>query len=243
MLEVRGVRVRFGGQQALGGVDLDADAGCVTGLIGPNGAGKTTLFNVIAGLQRPQTGRVRLDGHDITTMAPFRRARAGLARTFQRLELFGLLTVRRNIRVAADVHRRYRHDRTIDPDAVADEIVERVGLRDVADARVDELPTGQARLVELGRALATRPKALLLDEPASGQTDEETGAFAALLGELADEGMAVVLVEHDVGLVMRTCRTVAVMDLGHVLAVGPPEAIQHEPSVVAAYLGTPAAPR
>jgi branched-chain amino acid transport system ATP-binding protein len=238
MLEVRGARVQFGGQVALSDVDLDAEAGCVTGLIGPNGAGKTTLFNVIAGLQRA-SGRVHLDGVDISHMPPHRRARAGLARTFQRLELFALLSARRNIRVAADIHRQHGGDRSINPDRLADEIVERVGLSAVADARVDQLPTGQARLVELGRALATRPKVLLLDEPASGQTDQETDAFATLLGELAAEGMAVVLVEHDVHLVMRVCRTVHVLDLGSVLAVGPPEKVQNEPAVVAAYLGAP----
>jgi branched-chain amino acid transport system ATP-binding protein len=234
-LRVRGVRVRFGGNAVLDNVDLDAEAGEVTGLIGPNGAGKTTLFNVIVGLQQ-SSGVVSLDGNDLSHLAPHRRARAGLARTFQRLELFSLLSVRRTIRVAADIHRRTRRDRTIDPDRAADAIIERLGLAEVADTRVDQLPTGQARLVEVGRALATQPKVLLLDEPASGQTDDETNRFAALLRELAAEGMAVVLVEHDVQLVMRVCRQVCVLDLGRVICTGPPAVVQADELVLDAYL-------
>jgi branched-chain amino acid transport system ATP-binding protein len=237
LLEVRGVTVRFGGNVALVGVDLDAAAGRVTGLIGPNGAGKTTLFNVICGLLRPDAGLVRIDGRDVTRKAPYKRAQAGLARTFQRLELFTLLSVRSNIRVAADIERKRRRDRSVDPGRVADEIIERVGLTDVADARVDQLPTGQARLVEVGRALASRPRVLLLDEPASGQDESETELFAALLRELAADGLAVVLVEHDVRLVLRVSDEVCVLDFGQVLAVGPPEEIQRDEAVITAYLG------
>jgi len=237
LLSVRGVTVRFGGNLALHDVDLDAAAGRVTGLIGPNGAGKTTLFNVICGLQRPNAGVVRIDGRDITRLAPYRRARAGLARTFQRFELFTLLSVRANIRLAADIERRRRRDRSTDPDRVTDEILARVGLLGVADARVDELPTGQARLVEVGRALAARPRVLLLDEPASGQDDRETAAFASLLRDLAADGLAVVLVEHDVRLVLQVSDVVCVLDFGEVLAVGSPGEIKRNEAVVAAYLG------
>jgi branched-chain amino acid transport system ATP-binding protein len=236
-LSVQGVTVRFGGNVALSDVDLDAAPGAITGLIGPNGAGKTTLFNVVCGLLRPSQGMVRIGGRDVTGLAPYKRGRAGLARTFQRLELFTLLTVRGNIRVAADIYRGHRRDRSIDPDSVAGEIIERVGLEAVADVRVDQLPTGQARLVELGRALATRPRVLLLDEPASGQDETETDGFGRLLVELAGEGLAVVLVEHDVQLVFRVCSTVHVLDLGRHLAVGTPEEIQRDERVVAAYLG------
>ena len=237
LLEVRSVTVRFGGNVALTNVDLDASPGRVTGLIGPNGAGKTTLFNVICGLQRPDSGRVRIDGRDVTRLLPYKRARAGLARTFQRLELFTLLDVRSNIRVAADIERRHRRDRSIDPAKVADEIIERVGLQAVAQARVDQLPTGQARLVEVGRALASRPRVLLLDEPASGQDESETEAFATLLRDLAADGLAVVLVEHDVRLVLRVSDEVCVLDFGEVLAVGTPAEIQTNEAVIAAYLG------
>ena len=237
-LSVRGVTVRFGGHVALSEVDLDAEAGAITGLIGPNGAGKTTLFNVICGLLKPTQGSVQLGGRDVTRLAPYKRGRFGLARTFQRLELFTLLTVRGNIRVAADIYRGHQRDRSIDPNRVADEIIERVGLESVADVRVDQLPTGQARLVELGRALATRPCVVLLDEPASGQDDNETETFGRLLVDLAGEGLAVVLVEHDVQLVFRVCSLVHVLDFGRQLAVGAPADIQHDERVVAAYLGT-----
>jgi branched-chain amino acid transport system ATP-binding protein len=238
-LAVRDITVRFGGNVALDGVDLDADPGQVTGLIGPNGAGKTTLFNVITGLIPANSGSVRLDGEHLNDLSPTKRARRGLARTFQRLELFSLLSVRENIRVAADIRKGWARDGS-DPAAVTEAIIDRIGLRDVADARVDALPTGQCRLVELGRSLATKPKVLLLDEPASGQDEDETLQFGILLQELAAEGMAVVLVEHDVHLVMRVCHKVHVLDFGRIIAVGDPEQIQTDPAVVAAYLGTPA---
>jgi branched-chain amino acid transport system ATP-binding protein len=231
MLEVDTVTVRFGGHLALRDVSLSAEAGEVTGLIGPNGAGKTTLFNVITGLQKPQRGEVRIDGTPVTRLAPHRRARLGLARTFQRLELFTLLTVRENLTLAAAQRRPGR------PDVDADELLEFIGLADVADVRADELPTGKARLVELGRALATRPRVLLLDEPASGQDDGETEAFRRVLIDVAGRGVAVVLVEHDVQLVMRTCRCVHVLDFGAVLASGTPAEVQADPRVQAAYLG------
>lgn len=237
LLEVNDISVRFGGNLALDGVTVAAEAGCVTGLIGPNGAGKTTLFNVITGLQPPTAGQITLDGTAITKLSPTKRARRGLARTFQRLELFNMLSVRENIRVAADIHRSYSGSKD-DPAAVTDRIIERVGLGAVADARVDALPTGQCRLVELGRSLATRPRVLLLDEPASGQDDTETVAFAALLRELAAEGMAIVLVEHDVALVMDVCARVHVLDFGRVIASGTPAEIQRDDAVLTAYLGT-----
>jgi branched-chain amino acid transport system ATP-binding protein len=238
-LAVRDVTVRFGGNVALDAVDLDADAGCVTGLIGPNGAGKTTLFNVITGLIPADSGSVRLNGDHLNDLSPTKRARRGLARTFQRLELFSLLSVRENIRVAADIRRGWARDHS-DAAAVTEAIIDRIGLRSVADARVDSLPTGQCRRVELGRSLATKPAILLLDEPASGQDEQETLQFGVLLRELAGEGMAVVLVEHDVHLVMRVCDRVHVLDFGRIIAVGTPQEIQSNPAVVAAYLGSPA---
>jgi branched-chain amino acid transport system ATP-binding protein len=238
-LEVRDITVRFGGNVALDLVSLETEPGCVTGLIGPNGAGKTTLFNVITGLLPPSSGRVVLNGRDITGVSPTKRARLGLARTFQRLELFSLLSVRDNIRVAADIRRGYSRDKD-NPAEVVEYIIDRIGLRAIADERVDSLPTGQCRLVELGRSLATKPEVLLLDEPASGQDETETTLFAALLQELAAEGMVVVLVEHDVHLVMNVCRTVHVLDFGQIIAVGTPSEIQQNDAVLAAYLGSSA---
>jgi branched-chain amino acid transport system ATP-binding protein len=230
-LEVRDVSVRFGGRHALEDVSIRAEPGTITGLIGPNGAGKTTLFNVICGLLPPERGRVILSGTDVTRLAPFKRARHGLARTFQRLEPFGLLTVRENVRLAADIARRPN------PDETADELLERLGVSSLADIRADRLPTGQARRVELARALATDPKVLLLDEPASGQDEEETAAFATVLREVAATGVAVVLVEHDVPLVMAVCAQIHVLDLGRLLASGSPAEVQRDAAVLTAYLG------
>jgi branched-chain amino acid transport system ATP-binding protein len=241
VLEVREVTVRFGGNMALDRVNLDAEAGEITGLIGPNGAGKTTLFNVVTGLLRPQRGEVRLDGREISRLACHRRARHGMARTFQRLELFGLLTVRENVELAAAVRR------VGDPAGRATQLLDLVGLSDEAEARADELSTGRARLVELARALATEPRVLLLDEPASGQDEHETEAFADVLHRVAsgeaglDNGaarpVAVVLVEHDVQLVMRTCSMVHVLEFGAILASAPPAEIQQDQAVLDAYLG------
>ena len=231
-LEVSDVSVSFGGRLALDSVDFAADAGSVTGLIGPNGAGKTTLFNVICGLQPAVHGRVRIDGVDVTRLPPFKRARRGLGRTFQRLEPFGLLTVRENVRLAANAAHRPH------PDQVADELLERLGITELSGQRADRLPTGQARVVELARALATAPKVLLLDEPASGQHEHETAAFSAVVREVASEGVAVVLVEHDIQLVMDVCSQVHVLDLGRVLASGTPSEVQRDDTVLAAYLGS-----
>jgi branched-chain amino acid transport system ATP-binding protein len=233
-LEVREVTVRFGGNVALDGVSFTAEPGIVTGLIGPNGAGKTTLFNVITGLLPPSGGQVLLAGESVSRLRPSSRARLGMARTFQRLELFTLLSVRENIRVAVDV----RRTGGTSPAQYVDEVIERVGLTDAADARVGSLSTGRARLVELGRALATRPKVLLLDEPASGQDESETEVFGRLLRELAQEGIAVVLVEHDMHLVMQVCDLIHVLDFGRIIAVGTAAEIQHDEAVLAAYLGT-----
>jgi branched-chain amino acid transport system ATP-binding protein len=237
LLEVRGASVRFGGHVAVRDVDLDVEAGAITGLIGPNGAGKTTLFNVITGLQETVTGRVVLDGDDITNAKAHVRARKGIARTFQRLEVFGSLTARENLLTAAEIRRSWSRDRSVDVREEVERLIDLVGIRPVADERVDSMPTGLARLVELGRALATRPKVLLLDEPASGLDDSESEDFAALLLELVQRGMAILLVEHDVQLVMQVCATINVLDFGAILAQGTPAEIQRNQAVLDAYLG------
>jgi branched-chain amino acid transport system ATP-binding protein len=275
VLEVQEVTVRFGGKAALNNTSITVEPGAVTGLIGPNGAGKTTLFNVVTGLLAPNAGTVLLGGRDITSAAPHRRARMGLARTFQRLELFTSLTVRDNVRVAADIRRRWAaraataakaaahtvagsdgsdgadgSDGSAGVDAVAaatahasgdetDWVLELTGLTALAEREVSEIPTGQARVVELARALMTQPSVLLLDEPAAGQTEAETAAFGDLLRRLAADGMAVCLVEHDMTLVMDVCEKIHVLDYGRTIAAGTPDEIRNDPAVVDAYLGTP----
>ncbi|MEV6221079.1 ABC transporter ATP-binding protein [Nocardia fluminea] len=232
LLEVEEVTVTFGGHRALDRAGLRAEAGRVTGLIGPNGAGKSTLFDVICGLRRPVTGQVTMNGRDVTRLGPARRAGHGLARTFQRLELFGRLSVRDNLLVAAELGRHRRG-----AGALVDELLDRLGLDDVADTTADELPTGTGRLVEVGRAMAARPSVVLLDEPAAGLDHTETERFAALLRSLAADGVAVLLVEHDMGLVMNVCDQLYVLDLGAVISSGPPEVIRRDANVLAAYLG------
>ena len=237
VLEVADVSVRFGGINAVSDVSLAALPGQVTGLIGPNGAGKTTTFNVITGLQEPTHGRVFIDGTEISDLPPYKRARLGLARTFQRLEVFGSLTVYENVLAAAEFHRSWSADQTA-PAKVAAEVIDRVGLARVANARVDALPTGISRLVELGRALATRPRVLLLDEVGSGLNPDETDALGDLMLALVSDGTAILLVEHDVELVMRVCARIYVLDFGRIIASGTPADIQHDPVVQAAYLGS-----
>jgi len=237
LLQVVDVDVRFGGVHAVQEVRLEAEAARVTGLIGPNGAGKTTLFNVITGLQEPTAGRVKFDGRDITDVRPHKRARLGMARTFQRLEVFGSLTARENVLVAAEIRKSWSSDGS-NPRVVTEEILDRVGIREVADDRVDSMPTGMARLVELGRALATNPRLVLLDEPGSGLDQQESDALGRLLIDLADDGLAVLLVEHDVELVMHVCHLVYVLDFGRIIALGTPAQVQADPRVQAAYLGS-----
>lgn len=237
-LDVKDVTVRFGGVTAVDGATISADGGQVTALIGPNGAGKTTLFNVVTGLQRPTGGKVFLDGNDITHTPTHRRARHGIARTFQRLEAFGSLTVEENIRVAADAVRA----KNTKPAQVTSGLIKRIGLERYADARADSVPTGVARLVELARALAIDPKLLLLDEPSSGLSEAETDSFGALLRDLAAQGRAVLIVEHDMGLIMQVSNLIHVLDRGRLIASGTPAEVQADPLVRKAYLGEEEAP-
>ncbi|MEI5673171.1 MULTISPECIES: ABC transporter ATP-binding protein [unclassified Nocardioides] len=239
LLETRGITVRFGGNTAVDDVSLTVAPGCVTGLIGPNGAGKTTLFNTVTGMQRPTSGRVLLDGTDITGRPVAKRAALGIARTFQRLELFLTLSVRDNVRVAGDIvnaGRRFRGG-SIDVEAETDRLLELTGLTPIADREVSDIPTGRARVVEVARALMTKPRLLLLDEPASGQTEHETDEFAEMLAGLAATGLGICLVEHDLPLVMRLCSTIHVLDQGRLIASGTPAEVQASPEVVAAYIG------
>ena len=236
LLEVDDVTVRFGGVTAVNGATFSVNPGTVTGLIGPNGAGKTTLFNVITGLQTPTSGRIRLRGEDITSLGTHARARRGIARTFQRLEAFGSLSVHENVLVAAEIHGRWaRHSG--DAQQSATELVNRVGIQKWAYAQADSVPTGTARLLELARSLAINPALLLLDEPSSGLDEEETDEFAELLRDLVREGRSVLIVEHDMDLVMSVCDYIHVLDFGSIISSGEPADIRNDPRVQDAYLG------
>lgn len=237
LLECHGVSIAFGGVRALSDVDIVAEEGAITGLIGPNGAGKTTMFNCITGLLEPNEGRITLDGQLVSGLAPFKRARLGIARTFQRLELFTSLSVRDNIRVAGEIRNRWRKGGRIDVAAETERVLEQLHISHLADRMVDEIPTGMARRVEMGRALITQPRVLLLDEPASGQDEQETVEFGELLLELATTGTGILLVEHDVALVMRVCSHIQVLDFGRIIATGTPEEIRNSTEVIDAYLG------
>ena len=236
LLEVEDVVVSFGGVTAVDGASFAMETGTVTGLIGPNGAGKTTCFNVITGLQKPTRGQVRFRGRDVTSAPVHRRARQGMARTFQRLEAFGSLTVRDNVRAALDIHRGLR-GLVGRSGTEVDHLLERVGIAEHADERADSVPTGTARLLELARALACEPRLLLLDEPSSGLDESETDDFGALLRELAAEGRGVLMVEHDMDLVMGVCDEIHVLDFGSIIASGSPARVRADRRVQEAYLG------
>ena len=232
-LEAEGVRVRFGVVDALDGVSITVRPREVLGLIGPNGAGKSTLIDALTGFAKPAAGQVLLDGVDITGWSARKRAVAGVGRSFQSLELFDGMTVRENLRTAADKRDwlAYFTD-LVHPGkaplerATASAVVQEFGLEDDLDRRPEELSFGKRRLVALARAVATEPSVLLLDEPAAGLGEHETAELGHLVRRLAEDwGMAVLLVEHDVSLVLGVCDRVSVLDFGRVIAHGDPEAI------------------
>ena len=247
VLEARGVSKRFAGIVALNAIDLDVGAGERVGLIGPNGAGKTTFFNCVLGVLKPERGQVRLDGENIGDLPVHERARRGIGRTFQRIELFAESTVREHLLIA---ERTRRGDGRLwkdllgrgrpRPDELArcDAVLELLHLDDVADEPIERLSLGRGRLVEVGRALMIEPKLLLLDEPSSGLDRDETAVLARTLREVQDEqGFAILLVEHDVELVASFTERVYVLDFGSLIASGPTAEVLASDQVRAAYFG------
>ena len=241
VLAAERISVRFGGLSALDQVSLEVPRGRIVGLIGPNGAGKTTMFNVLTGLQDATTGRVLFEGADVSRWPAHRRGRAGMARTFQRLALFARMTVHDNLVASWESsHRggvlgRGRSERQ----RRVDDVMSLLDLWGLADRMAGELSTGQGRMVELGRALCTDPRLLLLDEPGSGLDAHETATFSEILRTVTsgDDPPAVLLVEHDMALVMDVCAELTVLDFGKVIARGMPGEIRANETVRAAYLG------
>ncbi|GAA0910905.1 branched-chain amino acid ABC transporter ATP-binding protein/permease [Virgisporangium aurantiacum] len=248
VLQVDAVSMHFRGLKALQDVSLTVGAGEIRGIVGPNGSGKTTLFNVVSGLYRPTSGRVLLAGRDVTNARPHVLARLGVARTFQNLRLFRMLTVRDNLLVALDQttilsNWRYalwpvgvwRHDRALR--ARAGELLDRFGLAAFAGSAPGELPYGTQRRVEIARAMARQPRLLLLDEPAAGLNGEEVRQLGEIVRSIRASGVTVVIIEHNMGLVMSLCERVTVLASGRVIADGSPAEVARAPQVVEAYLG------
>lgn len=242
VLEVHDMVKRFGGLVAVDHVTLRAEPGQITSVIGPNGAGKTTLFNCLTGVLGPTAGTVRFGDQDITSMSMHRRARLGIGRTFQRLEVFAGMTVRDNLLVAAESMTSLRATARSSPETAdaVDEVLEQLGLQRAAHTIAGELSTGTLRLVELGRALCIKPRLLLLDEPGSGLDSRESEAFEHILRDIEASGVGILLVEHDVDLVMALSTTIYVVDFGMLIATGTPEEIRESEQVRRAYLGVDA---
>ena len=243
LLEVDNLRVTFGGVAAVDCVSFSVEEQSLVGLIGPNGAGKTTCIEALTGYLPQATGLVRFLGHDLTGVPPHRRAHLGLARTFQSVELFDDLTVRENLRAAANRRTVWQSLRDLvaprwhNDECVIDRALDVVGLADAADALPTELSQGQRKLAGVARALACRPRLLLLDEPAAGLDATETLALGGRLRDVVDDGVSILLVDHDMGLVLGTCDQIVVLDFGRVLSTGTPDRVRNDERVLAAYLG------
>ena len=245
LLDIRGLTVRYGGLAANADIDLHVDEGTLVGLIGPNGAGKTTFIDAITGFTHVSSGAIEFDGIDLTSLAPDRRAHLGLSRTFQSLELFEDLSVRDNLLVAAEKPPwfafaldllRVSKRRSVYEDQV-DKALSALGLTELADRLPSDLSHGQRKLVGVARALAAKPKLLLLDEPAAGLDTAESQRLATHLRSFLSSGTTIFLIDHDMGLVLNVCDYIYVLDFGRIIASGTSTGVRRDPNVIAAYLG------
>jgi len=248
LLETRKLTKKFGGLTAVNQVDLSVEEGKITALIGPNGSGKTTFFNLLTGVFPPNEGEIFFNGENLAERKPSLIARRGISRTFQNIQLFQRLTVLDNIMVAQDLHCRSTiFGVYLKTAAVAREeeevcqkarsLIDLIGLKGLEDQEARNLPYGAQRLLEIARALATRPRLLLLDEPAAGMNVSESGDLMALIKKIRDQGMTILLVEHDMRVVMGISERVAVLNFGEKIAEGTPEEVKKNPDVIQAYLG------
>jgi len=249
LLRVEGLGKKFGGLNAVEDLSFDIRPGAVYSIIGPNGAGKTTVLNLLTGVYRPSAGRVVFDGHDLTGRAPHEYARQGIARTFQNLQVFFNMSALENVMVGRHLHERCGLVSTLlrsrrvarAEDACREEAAELmryVGLQNYLSAAADAMPYGALKRLEIARALATKPKLMLLDEPAAGLNPTEALELDGLIGRLTERGVTVVLVEHNMRLVMGVSDHILVLDYGRKLAEGPAMTIRNDPKVIEAYLGS-----
>ncbi len=244
LLHIHQLGVSYGGLRAVDDVSIDVHTDRVMGLIGPNGAGKTTTIDAICGFVPKATGIIELAGRRLESLPPHSRARAGLVRTFQSVELFDDLTIRENLIVAASAPRWYstmldaiHPNRRVTAESVSDAI-EMTKINDLIDLRPKQLSHGQRRIVGVARALAGKPKLVLLDEPAAGLDPDETDKLGELIASLPKRGIGVLLVDHDMTLVLDVCDDITVLDFGRVIATGTPQEIRGNQAVIAAYLGS-----